>query len=467
MDFGLLSTTAKFQNAEGQTRKQLEFMNDFGAVYHIRYVPNNRDFNPKKVVAVVIHALLVTRRHVDLFLLRLRRFLHRVKVLQRWFRHCLQRRELSFDKVLERWNRLEEIQRKSIKMRIYSIYCKVRKDAARGMIETYVSKLNVSTDHKKLAIRCLYWEKSAQFRAEFRKWLMPYKEVRAEVADVAARCRSIFDPAVVKALEEKLAMLQEKLLHQQRACPLFRFDGSSVKLSDLVDAVALVPDAFPARLPSSEMSAEGASEEATAPLPRLPSSSPKLKPLREAHSSAFGSPGCTEDPRPRAEASPKPPLCVASPPSSPGSKVRRSVSAEQGNSEAQRAGSPHPLESIALPPTIEDYDDPARRDMCLQSCLSRKLWQLGFQGTRRESPAAPRMLSPLEAAEGLPSRAKTVVFSEPSSPSSWLPAVRPQEAVGGRKEAPLGCRSPTPSSPNGLLPRLSSLRLSSLRANSP
>eukprot|EP00906_Rhabdomonas_costata_P009566 RCo013522 len=237
---------------EGVTRKQVDFLNKFGALHGLRHVPKRRDFDPKKVVGVVVHALRVTRRQLDLFLLRLRRLVHRVKILQRWFRQCLAQRELCFGKVLDRWIRSEDVQRKSVKLRIYRD-CQVRKDFCRGMIDTYVSKLNVSTYRKKTAIKNLYWERRTQFREKFHAWWESYESLTAQVAGLERQRRVAFDPVEQKALDLKLGPLQEMVVHRGHARPRFQFDASCIRLSDLVSATALVLDTLSIELPEEDM----------------------------------------------------------------------------------------------------------------------------------------------------------------------------------------------------------------------
>eukprot|EP00906_Rhabdomonas_costata_P009567 RCo013526 len=261
---------------EGVTRKQVDFLNKFGALHGLRHVPKRRDFDPKKVVGVVVHALRVTRRQLDLFLLRLRRLVHRVKILQRWFRQCLAQRELCFGKVLDRWIRSEDVQRKSVKLRIYRD-CQVRKDFCRGMIDTYVSKLNVSTYRKKTAIKNLYWERRTQFREKFHAWWESYESLTAQVAGLERQRRVAFDPVEQKALDLKLGPLQEMVVHRGHARPRFQFDASGIRLSDLVSATALVLDALSIELPEEDegsLSEESPGEE-PGPILSLSDGSPR------------------------------------------------------------------------------------------------------------------------------------------------------------------------------------------------
>eukprot|EP00906_Rhabdomonas_costata_P000238 RCo000321 len=237
------------------TKQQLDFMNEFGVIHHVRNVPKCRDFDPRKVTAVVVHALQLTRRCINLFLLRLRRFVVRMKRLARWFRRCLQQRELALSKVLERWVRLEDVQRKAIKSRIYRD-CKTRKDACRGMIETYVSKLNISAERKKLAVQRLYWERSVKFREEFRTWSVPYNELKARKAKLLIQRRSLFDPVMITALDIKVKGLQAAILKKLEARPKFPFDESSITLSDLVEVVEMMA---PPRVLSPDLQESGSS----------------------------------------------------------------------------------------------------------------------------------------------------------------------------------------------------------------
>eukprot|EP00906_Rhabdomonas_costata_P019807 RCo028823 len=336
---------------EGVTRKQLDFLNKFGVLHGLRHVPKSRNFDPRKATAVVTHALMVTRRSVDLFLLRMRRLVHRVKVLQRWFRKCLQRREHSFARVLARWTRSEETQRKSMKLRIYRDFS-VRTDACRNMISTYVSKLTVSADRKKIAIQGLYWERSAQFREEVHAWWVIFDRMRALVTQLEARRRTTFEEGALKSLSMDLqaARLALQLHHQE--WPRFRFDAGDTKLSELVNALSA--DDLPPRQHSEEhVELARTSQQA---LPLSPSETSPTSP----HAPCFGP-------------------CLHS--DSEADSDSDSDSVYSGESKDGRGS--HSLLSAC--PTIEDYDSPLQRDLCLPSCLSpRKPWA-------PSSPLGPRL----------------------------------------------------------------------------
>eukprot|EP00906_Rhabdomonas_costata_P003419 RCo005229 len=218
------------------SKKCLEFLNTFAATHQLKNLPDEGDFCPVKTVAMVVDALKVTRRSTDLFLLRLRRFVHRSLQLSAWIRRWLRARDCAVTKVINVWEQREGVQRKVVQQRIYKDFT-LHADAAKSRIKTYV-QLHTSDEYKVELVWSLYWERRAEFRRQFHRWYITFHGVDLEYAAAVTQLRAEPENSLAaEALLHKLEFLRRELEKLAPLQPRFSFPSNSAVIAELMARV--------------------------------------------------------------------------------------------------------------------------------------------------------------------------------------------------------------------------------------
>eukprot|EP00906_Rhabdomonas_costata_P020694 RCo030127 len=79
------------------------FLANFVGLYHLRAIPDDTDFCPARLTAMILSCLRQVTQSLPLLLLRVNGLVAKTRRIQAWVRHILRRREETIQQIVEHW----------------------------------------------------------------------------------------------------------------------------------------------------------------------------------------------------------------------------------------------------------------------------------------------------------------------------------------------------------------------------